>query len=194
MWASNLYRAFSILLVGSPVEIGSGYRWKSGLLRLVIVLSACFPYVNALYAGAYKGDLPPLTPLISGNGHIEFRREYKRPDYAVFLDEDGKSYVFQDYSSLHAIRDFVTEHPDQRLHVKGFILKNGEGFFWPTSISTIDGQILLAPDELSRELENHRDIWGGLLAIQQISLLPLWIISFFNVVKIARRLKKGEIQ
>jgi hypothetical protein len=194
MRPSTLYRAFSILLVGSKVEIGEGYRWKSGLLRLVISIAAIFPVVNMINAAPYKGNLPPLAPLVTGNGHIEFRQENKNSHYAIFLDKDGRSYVFQDYSSLREIKEFVLEHPDEFLRVEGFILKNGEGLFWPISISTADGQVLLASEKTSRDLMINRSVWGKILLLQQISLVPFWIISFFNVAKIARKLKKGEIQ
>jgi hypothetical protein len=194
MWTSDLYRAFSILLVGSRAEIGEGYRWKSGLLRLTISISAIFPVVNMLNSAPYQGNLPPLAPLISGNGHIEFRREYKKPDYAIFFEEDGKNYLFQDCPSLQVIRNFVTNNPGQPLHLEGFILKNGEGLFWPTSISTVDGKVLLTSDKLSRDLMINRSVWGRKFILQQISLVPLWIISFFNVLKIARKIKKEEIK
>jgi hypothetical protein len=197
MWMTNLFRAFSILLVGSAVEIGEGYRWKSGLLRLVICISAFFPVVNMLNAAPYQGNPPPLVPLISGNGRIEFLREKqgaKLISYAEFIGQNERKYVFQDYSSLLGVEKFVNEHPERNLHVEGFILKNGEGLFWPTSISTVDGQVLLTPEKVSRDLEINRSVWGRVFLLQQISLMPLWIISFFNVVKIARKLRKGEIR
>jgi hypothetical protein len=195
MWMTDLFRAFSILVSASPEKIGEGWRWKSKLLTMTIFISVAFPFFNMRFASPYQGDLPPLVPLIRGNGKIAFlqkKQGFRSSDYAAFVGEDGKKYVFQDYSSLLGVEKFVNEHPSQSVHVEGFILKNGEGLFWPTSISTVAGEILLAPEKLSRQLENRRDVWGGLLLIQKISLLPLWIISFFNAVKIARKLKEGE--
>jgi hypothetical protein len=197
MWITNLFRAFAILISGSPEKIGEGYRWRNGLLVLTIFMSASFPFFNMRSAAPYQGDLPPLVPLIVGNGQVKFLQKAqgaRKLDYAEFANENGRRYVFQDYSSLLRVEEFVTAHPEQTLHVEGFILKNGEGLFWPISISTSDGKILLAREEASKYLANRRDIWGGLLFIQQMSLAPLWIISFFNALKIARKFKRGQIR
>src|SRR6185437_6073675 len=135
---------------GSPEKIGEGYRWKSGLLVLTIFMAASFPFFNMRSAAPYKGDLPPLVPLIVGNGQVRFAEKaqsVRKLDYAEFVNENGKRYVFQDYSVLLGVERFVTAHPDRALHVEGFILKNGEGLFWPISISTSDGKVLLAPEE-----------------------------------------------
>lgn len=164
---------------------------------MTIFISAAFPFFNMRFAAPYQGDLPPLVPLIVGDGKIAFliqNHGVRKVNYAEFINDDGRQYVFQDYPSLLGVEKFVNEHPQQKLHVEGFILKNGLGLFWPILITTTDGRTLLSPENLSNQLRNRRDVWGELLLIQQISLLPLWIVSLFNAVKIARKLKKEEIR
>lgn len=192
---ATFYRAFSILLTGARVEIGRGHIWKSRLLAMAIIGLAICPTVNTYMASPYQGASPPAIPLISAYGKIRLFHEIRGPRnlyYLEFITEEGEKYEFQD--NIPDILSFITKYPDETFRVEGFILKNGHGRFWPTSVRSINGSVLLTPKRSERYLTANKDVWGEKLFFEYFLLTPIFIISFFNVLQIARKLDKGEIR
>lgn len=188
----SLLKAFSILRNGSDYEIGEGFRWKRGVLDLAIGLLVAFPIANTLNALPYRGAIPPQAPLIKSIGnftgeHTYYSRTSQRY-YGIFHAADGKSYRVQD-DTLNSSQEIMSKiNSGEDFYVEGFLLEDGQGYFWPTFVTAADGRVLLSRDKTNRNLSISRDTFGEKLMWEYVATLPLWIISLLNAIKLKKKL------
>jgi hypothetical protein len=157
---------------------------------LAIGLTAIFPVLNLWNSQSYAGAKPPDAPLIKIFGKITVGKYNSRGmirQYNVNLHTgDGKIYYLMD-DAIGPDKFNIFESP-LNFYVEGFLLQDGRGFFWPTLIAEPDGHVLLGPEKSSQILNNNREPFGKILLLEYISIIPLWIISFLNAIKLRNRL------
>ncbi|SIO52233.1 hypothetical protein SAMN05444172_2794 [Burkholderia sp. GAS332] len=184
----SLFKAFSILFKGSDYQIGEGHHWKRGVLTFAMALSAIFPILNFWNSQSYMGAIPPEAPLIRGIGSFtnENYRSRVGGSNISFRSDDGDIYRVMN-SDLN-IATIGKANSGLRFYVEGFLLRGGDGFFWPTYITSLDGRVLLSREESTISLQTNREPFGGILLWEYGSIAPLWIISLLNAVKLKNKL------
>jgi hypothetical protein len=184
----SLLKAFSILFNGSDYQIGEGHHWKRGVLTFAIALSAIFPILNFWSSQLYTGAIPPEASLIRSAGIFtnENYRARVGGSNISFRADDGIIYRIMN-SSLD-IATIGRSNSGSRFYMEGFLLRDGDGFFWPTYIATLDGRILLGREESIRVLQANREPFGGILLWEYGSIFPLWFISLLNAIKLKNKL------
>jgi hypothetical protein len=192
----SLLKAFSILRNGSDYQIGEGHNWKRGVLNTAIGLLVAFPIANMLNALPYRGAIPPEAPLIKSVGNFTGEHTYSSKAIqrytGIFHAADGRSYPVQD-GALNSSHEIMSNmNSGKEFYVEGFVLEDGQGFFWPTSVTDLDGRVVLGREEMKRDLTVERDSFGEKLIWEYLATLPLWIISLSNAIKLKNKLSGGR--
>ncbi|ASL41918.1 hypothetical protein bAD24_I00420 [Burkholderia sp. AD24] len=191
----SLFKAFSILSNGPDFFIGAGCKWKSGLFNLTIGLSVAIPFVNTWHAHFYSGALPPDVPLIQSTGNFTgaYVNRYRssREFEMSFHAADGQVYTLQSDAADSDSEVAAKANSGERFYVEGFILQNGKGLFWPTRVTSVNGRVLIDPKQQREKLGIKRSVFGGVI-VEYSAIIPLWIVSLFNALKIKNRLAKVD--
>lgn len=186
------FAALKILQQGKPEILGksakSAKSMQMGLsIALMSTLAALlFPiYVVVLYSGA----TPPKAPVIKATGTLNAMGAHNLNGGAaidvVLSAVDGKKFTVKNSVGIQELQDFAKNNPMDKVYVEGFLLQNGSGSFWPTSVSNIDGRIIISKDKL-QVMYNYRKSKGPIkvgLVLLLISA-PFWISSIYHAYKI----------
>jgi len=186
----NLIQAFSALLNGPAEIVGEGYKWKRSVLMFAIIGSIASPLFLINLARPYQGPLPPAVKIISQRGKIVFGVAHigsKKIAVARFAATDGAVYQLADDAGLGSIRKFENGNPDVQLQVSGFLLQGGKGSFWPLSVISPDGEILLRSDRQMKALRRARNPFGWKLFVVYLIMAPFWWLSFSNARRLMQR-------
>ncbi|MFM0737426.1 hypothetical protein PQQ51_09305 [Paraburkholderia xenovorans] len=188
----SLLNSFWILLNGSDYQIGEGYTWKKTVFRTAVAFSVAFPLFNLSFSQLYTGALPPKASLIRSIGNFttgNYDRYALNRRYSInFHAADGKTYYLMD-GDLN-IEKIGNPNTGTILYVEGFILMDGHGFFWPTLIKELDGKTLLHQDDSNRSLAENRDPFTMKKLLWEYGLvLPLWLISLSNAIKLRNKFR-----
>ncbi|SIO55562.1 hypothetical protein [Paraburkholderia phenazinium] len=190
----SLLKAFSILRNGSDYQIGEGHNWKRGVLNTAIGLLVAFPIANMLNALPYRGAIPPEAPLIKSVGNFTGEHTYSSKAIqrytGIFHAADGRSYPVQD-GALNSSHEIMSNmNSGKEFYVEGFVLEDGQGFFWPTLVTMTDGRALLSREKMSKNLKSNREPFGEILIWEYAATLPLWAISLSNAIKLKKNLSR----
>ncbi len=183
----NLLQALSILLNGPAEIVGEGYKWKRSVLTFAIIGIFAFPLFLINLARPYQGPLPPQVETISQAGKFVFGVERvgsRQMSVASLATTNGTVYRLPDDAGFKEIREFESRNPDEQLHVSGFLLQGGKGFFWPLSVTSANGRMFLSPDRQLEALRSARNPFGWKLFVAYLIIIPFWWISFSNAKKI----------
>jgi hypothetical protein len=186
----SFFKAFLTLLCGPIEKIGPGYRWKQSILSGAIIVALIFPWLMVQLSSPYQGDLPPRVPLISAKGRFIFgdeRHGLKLIPFIEFKTNDSRIYRLQNQIGYDSILNFNNRHANPQVYIEGFLLKNGQGLFWPTQVMTIDGKILLDKDQQNTSLMRSRNPFGANLFLMSIFAGFLWILSTRNIIQIMKK-------
>ncbi|MEX3855449.1 hypothetical protein AB3X94_15465 [Paraburkholderia sp. BR10923] len=184
-------KAFWLLLKGGPDVVGKGYKWKSGLLTVALVGTLAMPFIGEHFRAQFLGAMPPEAPLIRATG--QFVRKIaeigiRRVPYVDFETDDGRHYVTGRYvMDAIGLEALARTEPPVHVYAEGFLLRNGEGSYWPLVIRTPSGTDLIPPQDLQDSLQRARNPWQvKVYAVMYLFVGVFWAISILN----ARRLKK----
>lgn len=186
----GLFKAFSILIAGD--ERVRGYRWKKLLINGAIAGTVCFPLFCYNHSLPFQGRKPPDTPVVTSTGTFIKTLEGYGPRSRLnsdFHTVDGRVWRVEG-GEIPEVRDYYDQHFGAELQVQGFFLLNGHGQFWPTSIKTINGQILLDSETAKKRLAVVSAPFAGLPDLY-VLVAVLWIISLSNALKIQNQFNMG---
>ncbi|KVN25508.1 hypothetical protein WJ63_15345 [Burkholderia pyrrocinia] len=107
----------------------------------------------------------------------------------VLIQEGGKIVDFQDPAGLESVRAWERRTGVDSVYVEGFYLRDGDGLFWPTYITTLDGTPLATRLDQSRKLSVAREPFGQVLLMMYLYSLPMWIVSLINICKIKSKIE-----
>lgn len=188
----RLLKSFLILRNGPDYLIGAGYQWKRGVFNMTLALLVTFPIMNLLFCQSYAGAWPPQVPMVSSVGSFTAHNiggsrlgvHYVMTFHAM----DGTSYTLQSNAVRSDSELRRKTNSAEKFYVRGFVLQDGRGLFWPISVSTLNGRILINSDEQWRKLRRNRNPLGELLLWEYALASPFWVISLVTALKINHRL------
>jgi hypothetical protein len=186
----NFLRAFLVMMWGPFETIGPGYKWKQSVLSGAIIITLISPWLMIQHSSPYQGNLPPRVPLIRDDGRFIFGNEhhgFKSTPFIDFKTNGGQIYRLQDRVGYDSILNWNNRNTDSHLYVEGFLLRNGQGLFWPTQVTTVDGRVLLDRDQQNTSLMRSRNPFGRNLFYMYVFAGFLWIFSIRNVVQIMKK-------
>lgn len=127
--------------------------------------------------GLHGGPIPPEATTFEVTGYITRPAIARNPDYTIHTD-DGHKFVIanSDFQSglLSAYYSKEGEAIKPRLSFNGFLLKNGEGTFYPIVVKDSTGNVLNSPAGAIHWLKNHQTIsWSVVF----YTTATLWLIN-----------------
>jgi hypothetical protein len=189
------FRAFWLLFMGKPEVVGKGYKWKPLILVLALMWTLFPPVAIEFLRMSFLGAQPPEAPLISATGkfvHKFTQSGLKKVPYVEFEVDDGRRYVTSDFVMPSSLGTLARRNPPIHVYAEGFLLRDGNGAYWPIAIRTLDGTDLISPKALSDELQRGRHPWKVHVAMYLVAGV-LWVISIRNVYRLKKKLLEEEV-
>ncbi|MBR8182512.1 hypothetical protein [Burkholderia ambifaria] len=178
--------AFFLVLSGRSYGAVPVAKWKQLLLSLSLVWVISSPVFTYYLSIPYQGSIPEEGAVLKMTGKLiyGFKREGGNNSLQAVLVRDGSGPVeFQDPMGMESVRSWERKTGSDSVYVEGFFLRDGDGLFWPTFISSQDGIPLLSRKEQLHKLSVARAPFGRLLLLMYGLAVPMWIVSIINVRK-----------
>ncbi|WP_248800586.1 hypothetical protein [Pseudomonas sp. MWU13-2105] len=192
--------AFDMMLNGTALGLGKNHWAKSLWLKFAIVFMVAGPMFEYIGAQDYSGDMPPEVPMIKTTGAFIRYVGYagvKKVSYIQFNADNGVTYRTQNAVAPAELDDLGGLKSPIKVYAEGFLLKNGEGSFYPLRLTTLDGVDLASPDKLMKSLLIGRNPFHikKIVGLFFIALI-LWGGSFFYANQLRRfdSKRRGEIR
>ncbi|MGF6443980.1 hypothetical protein [Paraburkholderia youngii] len=190
-------KAFWLLLKGGPDVVGKGYKWKSSLLTGALMWTVATPFIFQLFDAQFAGSLPPEAPLVRATG--QFVRKVaeigiRRVPYVDFETDDGRHYVTGRYvMDAVGLEALARTEPPVHVYAEGFLLKKGNGSYWPLLIRTLGGKDLIPQQRLQDSLQRARRYpWKAVIVMYLIAGV-LWAISTRNAYRLRKKLSEEDV-
>jgi hypothetical protein len=186
----GFFESLSLLLNGPPELVGEGFKWKQLILMGAVVgtlFSPIFTYQNSL---SYQGSIPPVAPVLEGTATLSSGFEstgFKHKQYIYIHMNRGATYRVQDGNVLLPGISTLSETTTPPMQVRGFLLDNGKGDFWPISIMDSMGKEILSEEKSRNSLAINRNPFGRLLLDLYIFVSPFWIVSLVNLFRLINK-------
>lgn len=156
-------------------------------------LAIFFGWLNG--PGLHGGPIPPEAPTLEVTGYITEPTWGRQRDYTIHTTE-GVNYVVP-RADLFARTDLNSYiHPEGQtpkpdLIIEGFLLKNGEGTFYPLTIKTVGGISMVETRPAYDRLESRQGIsWPVVFLTSATGWLIHIVIQLFCAFGFLRRNRK----
>jgi len=141
--------------------------------------------------GLLSGDLPPKVPIIKLTGYLNTKDNAVgiRHVMGYELDaDDGRVFEIPKKTLFRGVGDYLGLKL-HHIYVEGFLLQNGSGPFWFTSVKTFEGRVFVTPELSMKDLNERGSYYEPISATV---LIASWSITLVNLYIQKRKLSKAS--
>ncbi|NVZ27939.1 hypothetical protein HX881_20470 [Pseudomonas gingeri] len=185
--------AICMMWRGKAEGLGRAHKIKSLSVVVTVIFTVSMPIFNYFDIKKFSGALPPEAPLIRTAGEFSKNDEklaMKQVPYFIFTTDNGVEYRTENRIAPGVVEELGGRVPRVKVNVEGFILRNGNGSFYPLKIIGEDGRELASSDELMKRLLIWRDFFYYKSVFLYFAIISVfWGVSFY----FAARLRQGFV-
>jgi hypothetical protein len=110
-------------------------------LTVVLLVAA----LTLVFGGSYEysGKRPPKAPTLAAAGLFVATTTSRLGPTLHFEADDGVKYVCASGRYYSALIEWARKNPSTRVYAEGFLLRDGEGAYWPLEVRLPNGMVLL---------------------------------------------------